>query len=323
MKDFQDSPDDEENARSSQEYMTDIEEEYQARALLAKSKRFFKKGSLDENEGIDVKALMALTDEERVFVCKECASNDEWVKISIQKVPPDESQRNQTDPPVAVSDSLVTDYDLADESSVCNTPLPPLEKLAGAILVSRLKTIKLNSKSTFKTKALKGVIINEPSSACAKGNISTSVSKTNSTLAGKLKNVKMEDNPPLAIVMKERNELKLQISKNKSSYSRNKNSQQVNQHHTSQGKSFSRFKLSRPTIPFPSCIHYRGIKPKKPQHVIKNCETCGSNVHTTTDNNDNEWFRKSEVLQAKKAEIFKTSKTESSSALRSKTPTKR
>nr|GFA41068.1 hypothetical protein [Tanacetum cinerariifolium] len=67
----------------------------------------------------------------------------------------------------------------------------------------------------------------------------------------------------------------------------------------------------------------RGIKPKKPQHVIKNCETCGSNVHTTTDNNDNEWFRKSEVLQAKKAEIFKTSKTESSSALRSKTPTKR
>ncbi|GJR58328.1 hypothetical protein Tco_1500490 [Tanacetum coccineum] len=37
-KDFQDSPDDEEDTRSSQEYMDNLEEEYQARALLAKSK---------------------------------------------------------------------------------------------------------------------------------------------------------------------------------------------------------------------------------------------------------------------------------------------
>ncbi|GJX47507.1 hypothetical protein Tco_0272697, partial [Tanacetum coccineum] len=36
--DSQDSPDDEEDTRSSQEYMNDLEEEYQARALLAKSK---------------------------------------------------------------------------------------------------------------------------------------------------------------------------------------------------------------------------------------------------------------------------------------------
>ncbi|GKE86969.1 hypothetical protein Tco_1560711 [Tanacetum coccineum] len=41
--DFQDSPDDEEDTRSSHEYLNDLEEEYQARALLAKSKRFFKK----------------------------------------------------------------------------------------------------------------------------------------------------------------------------------------------------------------------------------------------------------------------------------------
>ncbi|GJW90056.1 hypothetical protein Tco_0167609 [Tanacetum coccineum] len=125
------SPDDEEDARSSQEYINDLEEEYQARALLDKSKRFFKKGtqrfsgatvtdktechkcgrkgsnsslgknkgliaetykwdeeevSSDENEGIEVKALMALADEETVFVGKESISNGEWVKISIQKV---------------------------------------------------------------------------------------------------------------------------------------------------------------------------------------------------------------------------------------------
>ncbi|GJU89714.1 retrovirus-related pol polyprotein from transposon TNT 1-94 [Tanacetum coccineum] len=42
-KDFQDSHDDEEDTR--QEYINDLEEEYQARSLLAKSKRFFKKGT--------------------------------------------------------------------------------------------------------------------------------------------------------------------------------------------------------------------------------------------------------------------------------------
>ncbi|GJY03112.1 hypothetical protein Tco_0361264 [Tanacetum coccineum] len=151
VQDFLDSPDAEEDTRSSHEYLNDLEEEYQAKALLAKSKRLFKKGtqrfnsakaidqtechkcgkkdfeakynkvkaklsllsssalasnsllcktkglvaktyewdeeevSLDENKGIEVKALMVLSNEERVFVGKESVSNDEWVKISIQK----------------------------------------------------------------------------------------------------------------------------------------------------------------------------------------------------------------------------------------------
>ncbi|GJY42578.1 hypothetical protein Tco_0430791 [Tanacetum coccineum] len=45
VHDFQDSPHDEEDTRSSQEYLNNLKEEYQERALLAKSKRFFKKGS--------------------------------------------------------------------------------------------------------------------------------------------------------------------------------------------------------------------------------------------------------------------------------------
>ncbi|GJW78072.1 retrovirus-related pol polyprotein from transposon TNT 1-94 [Tanacetum coccineum] len=45
VQDFQDSPDKKEDTRSSQEYMDNFKEEYQARALLAKSKRFFKKGT--------------------------------------------------------------------------------------------------------------------------------------------------------------------------------------------------------------------------------------------------------------------------------------
>nr|GEU28865.1 hypothetical protein [Tanacetum cinerariifolium] len=43
VQDFQDTLDDKEDTRSSHEYLNDLEEEYQARALLAKSKRFFKK----------------------------------------------------------------------------------------------------------------------------------------------------------------------------------------------------------------------------------------------------------------------------------------
>ncbi|GJS09342.1 retrovirus-related pol polyprotein from transposon TNT 1-94 [Tanacetum coccineum] len=45
VQDFQDSPDDEDDTRRSHEYLNDLEEEYQARGLLAKSKKFFKKGT--------------------------------------------------------------------------------------------------------------------------------------------------------------------------------------------------------------------------------------------------------------------------------------
>ncbi|GJZ38003.1 hypothetical protein Tco_0584194 [Tanacetum coccineum] len=109
-----DSPADEEDT-SSHKYLNDLEEEYQARALLAKSKRFFKMGTQsastpnsssgknkgliaktydlddeevlsDENEVTKVKALMALTNEERALVGKESAINGDWTKISMKKV---------------------------------------------------------------------------------------------------------------------------------------------------------------------------------------------------------------------------------------------
>ncbi|GJT55909.1 hypothetical protein Tco_0990963 [Tanacetum coccineum] len=57
------------------------------------------------------------------------------------RILPAESQRNTTDPSVVVTDSSTTDYDSADESSVCNTPLPLLKKLDGAEPVSGPKTI--------------------------------------------------------------------------------------------------------------------------------------------------------------------------------------
>ncbi|GJS99768.1 retrovirus-related pol polyprotein from transposon TNT 1-94 [Tanacetum coccineum] len=510
VQDFQYSPDDEDDTRSSQEYLNDIEEEYQARAFLAKSKRFFKKGtqrfssakatdqtkchkcgkkghfardcwskdeekvSSDDNEVTKVKALMALADEERVLnketiscqkhrnlvqelnTCKEqllvlkqakldlltmqhvnieilkknqnlrnelidlTSIKEAWLNSSnkfnqciSEQIPTEKkkilgidqlTENTSSSVPkdlifikysadilnvsINVSDksklSEAEDSTLsnhsANESSVCSTQLPSLKKLDGVEPISGPKTIKsiLKSKSTFKAKTLKDIIITDPSSAPARSNKSCSASKTNLAPAGKLKNVNLEDDPPLAIIMKELNELKLQLSKNKSSYFRNKNTQQckrtdhrtcdhaefmssmnINQYHTCQGESSSRSRPSRPAIPFPSCIHFgyndhksddcvnypiceicgsydhdthdhnriisliRGIKPRNPQHIIKKTKTCGSNVHTTSDHNDIKWFRKRVALQAKKAESFKASKTESLSALRSKTPTKR
>ncbi|GKD09235.1 hypothetical protein Tco_1188920 [Tanacetum coccineum] len=67
----------------------------------------------------------------------------------------------------------------------------------------------------------------------------------------------------------------------------------------------------------------RGIKPRNPQHVTKSYETYGSTMHTTTDHNDIEWFRRGKALQAKKAEALKDKKGKSSNANRSKTLTNR
>nr|GEU68879.1 hypothetical protein [Tanacetum cinerariifolium] len=298
---FQDIPDDEEDTRSSQEYMDDLKEEYQVRALLAKSKRkgnfardsFFetlvpsyqspfqnnsqpkflssslhkpkmsltkdfeakynkvkaklallKEVSSDDYEMVEVKVLMALAND-NIDASKEGARNGEWVKISMRKhvntkilkenhnlrkalkeliaiieiwlnssdkvnqciseqiptqkkrilgvgqltedpfsfrqkdlvfvkssayntkvsipcverpwlseaegfllpnhdigrILPAESQVNIIDPPVAIIDSLATDYDSTDESSICSTPLPLLEKL-GHFFKKRSQTKK-------------------------------------------------------------------------------------------------------------------------------------------------------------------------------------
>ncbi|GJT51482.1 retrovirus-related pol polyprotein from transposon TNT 1-94 [Tanacetum coccineum] len=264
-KDFQDSPDDEEDTRSKLRPTKDFEAKYnKVKAKLAllsssasasKSSMVKNKGLIDEayewdeeevssddNEMVELMVLMALV-EDNDIVSKEGVRNGEWVKISMRKVHTllemkdnddrknylnylillAESQRHTTDPPIVVTDSSVTDYDSTDESSVCSTPLPPLEKLGGVEPISGPKTIKsiLKSNSTFRAESLKGIIINEPSSVHVKGNKSASASKVNSAPAGKLKNVKIKDHHPLAIVMKELNNLKLQISKNQSSYSKN------------------------------------------------------------------------------------------------------
>nr|GEU64361.1 retrovirus-related Pol polyprotein from transposon TNT 1-94 [Tanacetum cinerariifolium] len=108
------------------------------------------------------------------------------------RILPAESQRNTNDLAVVVTDSSTTDYDSTDESSVCSTPLPLPKKLDAPV----------------------------------EGNKISSASKVHSAFVGKLKNVKIEDDPSLATLMKRLNDIKLQISKNQSSHSRNNQPQQ-------------------------------------------------------------------------------------------------
>ncbi|GJY64855.1 hypothetical protein Tco_0466315 [Tanacetum coccineum] len=268
LMDFQDSPDDEEDTIDSQEYLNDLEEEFQERALSAnssqhkpelrptkdfeakynkvkaklvllsssasasKSSMVKNKGlvaeayecdeedvSSDDNEIVEVKVIMALADDENIVVGKESARNSDdtkvfvlgvdrpWLSEAEEFIFPNhdtsiillaESQMKVIDPLVVVTDSSVTDYDSADESLVCSTPLPPLEKLVGDEPVSGPKTIKsiLKSNSTFKAETLKGVTLNEPTSVPAKANKNVLASKRNSVPASKLKNVKIEDDIP-------------------------------------------------------------------------------------------------------------------------------
>ncbi|GJX69258.1 hypothetical protein Tco_0304985 [Tanacetum coccineum] len=326
--------DDKEDTRSSQEYLNDLEEEYQTRALLSKSKRFFKKGSQrfssakatedtqchkyfpaplyktkskdfkakykkvkaklallspgasassstlvknkgliaetceldkedvssDDNEVMEVKALMSLAEEERVSVSKQCARNREWVQISIRKkrilgvgqLTEDPSSSGLKD--LVFIKSLVDNTKAsipgverpllseakADESSICSTFFPPLKKPGDAETVSGPKAVKktLKSISTFKAEALKGIIPNKPSSAPAQENKKASALKSNSAPAKNSKNVKSTNHLHLATVIKQLNDLKLQVSKNQSSQSKDKQVSQntlQNKKHNSKG----------------------------------------------------------------------------------------
>ncbi|GJS73371.1 retrovirus-related pol polyprotein from transposon TNT 1-94 [Tanacetum coccineum] len=294
VQDFQDSPDDEEDKRSSHEYLNDLEEEYQARALLNKSKRFFKKGT---QRFSSAKA----TDQTE---CHKCG------KKELRPTKDFEAKYNKVKAKLALLSSsalaskattiknkclIVEAYEWYEEevSSDDNT----------MVEVKVLMALAEENDAIRKEGARNGVKVNEPSSAPAKGNKSSSASKVNSAPAGKLKSVKIEDDPPLAIVIKELNDLKLQIGKNQSSYSRNNQQCErtdhrtcnhaeyistinMSQHLKSLGRSSSRSKIPRPSkCFFPPCIYCGCIDHLSNEclyHPI--CRLCGSYDHDTNGN---------------------------------------
>ncbi|GKB71025.1 retrovirus-related pol polyprotein from transposon TNT 1-94 [Tanacetum coccineum] len=217
------------------------------------------------------------------------------------RILPSKSQRNTTDPSVAVTDSSATEYNSADESLVCSTPLPPLKKLDGVEPISGPKTIKsiLRSKFTFKTEALKGVIINEPSSAPAKDKTKKLFKlQTVHQLMCERTDHGTCDHAEFISTINMSQHLKVWV--------------ECLQDLTSQ---------DHQNASFPPCIHCGGI-----DYLSNECLyypiSCGSPNHTTTDHYDIEWFKRCEARQAKKDEALKSTRAESSNANRSKTPTK-
>ncbi|GKD37843.1 hypothetical protein Tco_1258050 [Tanacetum coccineum] len=182
----------------------------------------------NKNLRVELKELIAITESwlNSSNKVNQCISEDinvsipgverRWLSVAEGSILPNhdskrilsaETQTNTTDSP-AVNHSSET-----DESLVCNDSHSPLEKLGGAEPVSGPKTVKsiLRSNFTSKNKVLKGVTLKEPQSTPTKSKVSAS--KANSNPARKLKEIKIEDDPPLAAIMKEFNDLKIQFSK--------------------------------------------------------------------------------------------------------------
>nr|GEY59968.1 hypothetical protein [Tanacetum cinerariifolium] len=116
-----------------------------------------------DNKTVEVKVLMALADDENDTKASIPGVERPWLTVAegfnfpnqdTGRILPAESQLKVTISSVIVSDYSIIDYDSADESSVCSTPLPLLEKLACFKSVSGPKTIKsvFKSNSTFKAK---------------------------------------------------------------------------------------------------------------------------------------------------------------------------
>ncbi|GJV89686.1 retrovirus-related pol polyprotein from transposon TNT 1-94 [Tanacetum coccineum] len=347
MKDFQDNPDDEEDTRSCQEYLNDLEEEFHERAMLAKSKRFFKKGSqrfsdakaTDETQYHKCRRivlvlqhlsqqwsrtkvlllkhmngmkkmchlmtmkwlnLMALADDENVNVGKESARNGEWVKISMRKTEILKENQNLKKELKELTATTETSLNSSNKSSVEDTKVSIL--VVERPWLSEAKGFTLPNHDT-------GRILPAESQ----------LKVTNSLVIFTDSSITNYDSSDESLVY---STLLPLLERLASAEPGNKNVSASKKNSAPTGK--QKNLKTDDDIPFydhdtkghNSCISLRrGIKPRNPQHVTKSCETCGSNVHTTTDHNDIEWFKRGEVLQAKKAK--------SSNANRSKALTER
>ncbi|GJU90723.1 retrovirus-related pol polyprotein from transposon TNT 1-94 [Tanacetum coccineum] len=184
--------------------------------------------SSDDNEIVEVKVLMALTEENNA-INKKGSRNGEWVKISMRK-----EQHSLGNERIKMKRKTYLDYlcidlnyveeqrnnllsihrDLVHELNACKEQLLVFKQAKLDFLtMQHVNTEILKEHKNLRTELKELTAITETW---------LNTSKVNSAPAGKLKSVKIKDDPLLAIVMKELNELKLQISKNQSSYSRSK-----------------------------------------------------------------------------------------------------
>nr|GEV47386.1 hypothetical protein [Tanacetum cinerariifolium] len=307
-----DSPDDEEDTRSSHEYLNDLEEEYQARVLLAKSKRFFKKEevSSDDNEMVKVKVLMVLV-EENDAVSKEGARNGKWVKISMRKLHTLLEIEDNDDRKVCL-DYLCIDLNYVEEqrSNLFEQITSQKKRILGVDQLtedppsSGLKDLVFVKSSAGDTKILPfesqrnttdySVAVTDSSAANYDSADKSSVCSILLPPLKKLDGAEPISGPnPIKSTLRSKSTFKAEALKDVI----------INEPSSAPAKE-------------------RKINPRNPQHAFKKCKACGSPNHTTTDHYDIEWFKRGKALQPKKAEALKSTRAESSNANKSKTPTK-
>ncbi|GJU23493.1 hypothetical protein Tco_1156835 [Tanacetum coccineum] len=336
LEDFKDSLDDEEDTRSIYEYLNNLEEEYQARALLAKSKRFFKNGtqrfsgakatdqtechkcgkkaskppmiknkclipeayewdeekvSSDDNEMVEVKVLMALTEENNA-VSKEGAINDEWVKISMRKV------------------HTLLEIEDNDDRKHVNTKILRENKN----LRSELKELKTITKTWLNSSNKVNQCISEQIPSQKKRIIGVDqLIKDSSSLGQK----------DLVFIKSSADDTKVTIPGVERPWLSEVEGAVTDSSATDYDSADESLVYSSTEEVGWIISLEREINPRNPQHAFKRCEAYGSSTHTTTDHYDIEWFKRGEALQAKKAEALKSTRDESTNANRSKTPTRR
>ncbi|GJU80272.1 hypothetical protein Tco_1282637 [Tanacetum coccineum] len=236
VQDFQDSPDDEDDTSSSAS---------SSKSSMGKNKSLVSEAyewdeedvSSDDNELTEVKVLMILANDKYIAVGKKVPEmvngeqnpNQKKRIMRLDQLTENPSSYGQIDLVFVKSSTEDTNV------STLGVEIPRLSEAKGFILPNHDTGRILPAESQVKITNLSVVVtdssvlsitINEPSSVPAKGNKIGSTFKINTTPAGKLKNVKTKDEHPLSIVMKELNDLKLQISKTQSSYSTKLNPQQ-------------------------------------------------------------------------------------------------
>nr|GEU64228.1 retrovirus-related Pol polyprotein from transposon TNT 1-94 [Tanacetum cinerariifolium] len=362
VQDFQDSPDDEEDTRSSHEYLNDLEEEYQVRDLLAKSKRFFKKGTQRFS------SAKAADHTE----CHKCGKNghfarDCWSKTSVSTYQspfqPKPLSYSQHKPELRHTKDFKAKYNkvkakLALLSSSCSASKASMVKNKGLIAEAyewNEEEVSSDDNEMVEVHTLLEMKDNDDRKVfldylCIDLNYVEEQRRLKDLVFVK----SLADDTKVTILGVERPWLSKAegfILPNHdtgrilpSESQRNITNSSVAVNDSSATDYDSADESSVCSIPLPplknldapakgnksssaSKVHSapaeRKINLRNPQHAFKKCKACGSPNHTITDHYDIEWFKRGEVLQAKKFEALKSTRVESSNANKSKSPTKR
>ncbi|GJV93899.1 hypothetical protein Tco_1541712, partial [Tanacetum coccineum] len=268
--------------------------DFEAKYNKVKAKlTLLKEVSSDDNEVIEVKALMTLADEERVFIGKDSTRNGEWIKISMKKQAKLDLLTMQHVNIEILKENLrkklkkltfITEASLTSSNKVnqCISEQIPSQKKK--ILEIDLLTEDTSSYGPKALVFIKSLVDNSEVSITGSNKPKLSEAE-DSTLSnhdtGKVPSNELQRNTTDHSVV-------------------------VSDSSATDYDSADESSVYKSSSHWPRIISLRrGIKPRNPQHVTKNCETCGSNVHTITDHNDIEWFKKEKLFKLRKLRLLK------------------